>query len=176
MSRLMSSCPNIDVLMGGVTVSCLLDTGSMVSTTTESFFLPQFEPWGPECLQSCHWLQLRAANGLAIPYIGYVELYVVLCGKALPHCGILVVKDPPGTVPSVPGVLGMKVISRCNQELFGACQLGCWPPHVFYRLPVAPLMFQLLMSGPLKFFFTPILISVPYVVPTCLVYPLVSRR
>lgn len=55
--------------MGGVEVPCLVDTGSMVSTISESFFLQKFEPWGQERLQSCHWLQLRAANGLAIPYL-----------------------------------------------------------------------------------------------------------
>ena len=116
----MSSCPNNNVLMGGVTVSCLLDTGSMVSTVTEGFFLQQFEPWGQERLKLCHWLQLKAANGLAIPYIGYLELEVVLCGKVMPHCGILIVKDLPGGPPTVPGVLGMNVISRCYHELFGA--------------------------------------------------------
>ncbi|KAI2665183.1 Branchpoint-bridging protein [Labeo rohita] len=40
-----------------------------------------FEPWGREKLQSCQWLQLRAVNGLPIPYIGYMELDVVLCGR-----------------------------------------------------------------------------------------------
>ncbi|KAG5286801.1 hypothetical protein AALO_G00018940 [Alosa alosa] len=116
----MSSCPHLDVTLGGVTVSCLIDTGSMVSTVTESFFLQHFEPWGQQRLQSCHWLQLRAANGLAIPYIGYLELDVELCGKLMPKCGVLVVKDPPGGLSSlVPGVLGMNVLCKCYQELFG---------------------------------------------------------
>ncbi|CAI5651172.1 unnamed protein product [Oreochromis niloticus] len=92
----------------------------MVSTITESFFLAHFAPWGQERLQSCRWLQLRAANGLAIPYIGYLELSVLLCGKEMPSCGILIVKDPPGATPSVPGILGMNVIRRCYQEMFGA--------------------------------------------------------
>lgn len=106
--------------MGGVNVPCLIDTGSMVSTVTESFFHQHFEPWGQEKLQSCHWLQLRAANGLAIPYLGYLELDIELCGKLLPGCGVLVVKDPPGGVSAqVPGVLGMNVIRRCYRELFG---------------------------------------------------------
>uniref|UniRef100_A0A3B1JWV6 Gypsy retrotransposon integrase-like protein 1 n=1 Tax=Astyanax mexicanus TaxID=7994 RepID=A0A3B1JWV6_ASTMX len=91
----------------------------MVSTVTESFFLQQFEPWGHDRLQSCHWLQLRAANGLDIPYIGYLELEVLLCNKVMPRCGILVVKDPPGASSTVPGVLGMNIISRCYHELFG---------------------------------------------------------
>lgn len=109
--RLLSSCPNINVLIGGVNVPCLLDTGSMVSTVTGSFFLQQYGTWDQDSLQSCHWLQLRAANGLAIPYIGYLELDVRLCDKVVPRCGILVVKDPPGSLSLVPGVLGMNVIS-----------------------------------------------------------------
>lgn len=105
--------------MAGVKVPCLVDTGSMVSTITESFFREHFESWGAERLQACHWLQLRAANGLAIPYIGYMELNVELCGKLMPRCGVLVVRDPPSMPIQVPGVLGMNVISKCYQELFG---------------------------------------------------------
>lgn len=120
MSSLMSSCPQLDVVLGGVTVPCLVDTGSMVSTVRESFFLQNFAPWGHERLRSCHWLQLKAANGLAIPYVGYLELDVQLCGKIIPQCGVLVVRDPPGGLsPQVPGVLGMNVIRKCYQELFG---------------------------------------------------------
>lgn len=73
--------------MGGVTVTCFLDSGSMVSTIPESFFLVHFVQWGQERLQSCNWLQLRAANGLSIPYIGYLELDAALCGKVVPGCG-----------------------------------------------------------------------------------------
>jgi hypothetical protein len=37
-SKLMSSRPHVGVRMGGVAVSCLVDTGSRVSTITESLF------------------------------------------------------------------------------------------------------------------------------------------
>lgn len=101
-------------------MSCLIDTGSMVSTITESCFLQHFEPLGREKLQSCQWLQLRAANGLPIPYIGYMEVDIVLCGRLVPGCGVLVVRDPPdGLRDQAPGVLGMNVLSRCYQGLFG---------------------------------------------------------
>lgn len=104
-SKLMSSCPYLGVNMGGVEVLCLVDTGSMVSTVTESFFRRHFEPWGLEKLHSSHWLELRAANGLTIPYMGYLELDVQLSGKLMLRCGVLVVRDPPGDIPSqVPGV------------------------------------------------------------------------
>lgn len=117
---LMSTCLHLLVVMGGVKVPCLVDTGSMVSTITESFFAKSFEPWGQERLQSCQWLQLWAANGLDIPYLGYLELDVELCSKVIEKCGILVVRDPPsGMSPQVPGVLGMNIISKCYQELFG---------------------------------------------------------
>ncbi|XP_026064099.1 uncharacterized protein LOC113047063 [Carassius auratus] len=120
MSHLMSSCPHLAIRMGGVQISCLVDTGSMVSTITESWFRKYFEPWGPDRLKSCQWLQLRAANGLSIPYIGYMELDVELCGQVISECGVLVVRDPPGGIcDQVPGVLGMNVLSRCYQELFG---------------------------------------------------------
>ena len=92
----------------------------MVSTITESFFQEHFAPWDHDRLQSCNWLRLRAANGLAIPYVGYLELDVALCDKVMSRCGILVVKDPPETVTSVPGILGMNIIKRCYQDLFGA--------------------------------------------------------
>lgn len=106
--------------MAGVRVPCLVDTGSMVSTVTESFFHKFFEPWGEERLRACHWLQLRAANGLPIPYIGYLEVTIELCGKLMSNCGVLVVRDPLGSGSAlVPGVLGMNVIRRCFQELFG---------------------------------------------------------
>ena len=95
-SSLISSCPHLDVLIGGVPVPCLIDTGSMVSTVTETFFLNHFEPWGSDRLRSCQWLQLRAANGLSIPYVGYLELDVELCELlSIAQCGVLVVRDPP---------------------------------------------------------------------------------
>lgn len=107
------------MVMGGVSVSCLIDTGSVVSTITESCFREHFKPWGQDRLKICHWLQIRAANGLSIPYIGYMELEVELCGKSFSKCGMLVVRDPPGgTCAQAPGVLGMNVLGRCYQKLF----------------------------------------------------------
>lgn len=119
--ELVASCPNLDVSIGGVVVSCLVDTGSMVSTMTESLFMEQFAPWGQDRLRSCNWLQLQAANGLAILYIGYLELDVELCGKVMPHCGVLVVRDPPGAV-SFPWHLGDECYS--SPKIGRALQIG----------------------------------------------------
>uniref|UniRef100_A0A8P4KCX1 Gypsy retrotransposon integrase-like protein 1 n=1 Tax=Dicentrarchus labrax TaxID=13489 RepID=A0A8P4KCX1_DICLA len=103
--------------MGGVEVNCLLDTGSMVSTMKESFFHQHFR----NSPHACQWLQLTAANGLSIPYVGYVELDVSVLGTVISKRGILVVKDPlgPPSETDIPGVLGMNVIRECYAELFG---------------------------------------------------------
>lgn len=96
MSRFMSTCPQLVVRMGEVQKPCLVDTGSMVYTITESCFATNFGSWDQEQLRSCHWLQLRAANGLSIPCIGYLELDIELCGRLVLGIGVLVVKDPQG--------------------------------------------------------------------------------
>lgn len=127
----MAPCPHIDVLMGGVTVPCLLDSGSMVSTITESFFTEHFAQWGQERFHSCNWLQLWATNGLSIPYIGYLELTVTLCGKEIPGCGVLVVRDPPNAPSAAPGILGSNILHRCYRKLFAV-----YGPALFDSLSV----------------------------------------
>ncbi|XP_049331323.1 retrovirus-related Pol polyprotein from transposon opus [Astyanax mexicanus] len=109
--------------MGGVVMSCLLDTGSMVTTITEEAFREHFQDRGGGALKACHWLQLKAANGLDIPYLGYLELDIEVLGKVLPRMGVLVVRDSTDLPfqqqkAKVPGLLGMNVIHNCYSELF----------------------------------------------------------
>lgn len=122
-AHLIGSCPVIDIRLGGVFTRCLLDTGSMVTTVTESFFRQYVQPQTNETMQPCEWLRLKAANGLAIPYLGYIELDLEVLGKVLPKIAVLIVADAldPTTRQqkmTVPGLLGMNAISRCYQELF----------------------------------------------------------
>ncbi|KAG1928789.1 interleukin-1 receptor accessory protein-like 1-A, partial [Pimephales promelas] len=68
---------------------------------------------------------LKAANGLDIPYRGYLELDVEVLGKVLPSIGVLVVQDPPESrlktsKDSVPGLIGMNVLRCCLQEVLTA--------------------------------------------------------
>lgn len=122
--------------MGGVSVSCLVDTGSTVTTITESCFRQHFEPWGQDHLRNCQWLQLRAANGLTIPYMRYLELDVEICGRLVVGCGVLVVRDPPGGISvDVPGVLGMNILGRCYKEFFGQHDTSLFDLPVVTQLP-----------------------------------------
>lgn len=59
--RLIAPSPLVVIKLSG-----LADTGSTVSTISESFFKQNFQ----EKLKSCHWLELRAAKGLEILYLG----------------------------------------------------------------------------------------------------------
>ena len=97
-----------------------LKWASMVTTVTETFFRQNVERFGPQKLKSCNWLALRAANGLAIPYLAYIEVDIEVLGKVIPKQGVLVVKDPTDPVAIerkqlVPGLLGMNVIKLCYQ-------------------------------------------------------------
>lgn len=103
--HLIAPSPQIVVKLAGVSVTCILDTGSMVFSISESFFQQNFQ----DQLRSCHWLELRAAIGLEIPYLGYLEPDVEVLGCVIPRHGVLVVHDPPGEsnpLPKVPGIWG----------------------------------------------------------------------
>lgn len=118
----MGECPVVEVVMQGTVVPCLLDTGSMVTTLTAEFFYKHFQSLSGQ-LQECRWLQLRAANGLQIPYLGYLEVDLHILGRTLPKMGVLVVQDStdPYTKTQkskVPGLLGMNVINQCYDALF----------------------------------------------------------
>ena len=52
--RLIAPSPQVVVKLAGVSVKCVLDTGSMVSTISESFFRQSFQGK----LKSRHWLEL----------------------------------------------------------------------------------------------------------------------
>lgn len=56
-----------------------------------------------------------AANGLVIPYIGYIEVDLKVCGKVIPKRGVLILKDSNGS--SCPGLIGMNVIKECREFL-----------------------------------------------------------
>lgn len=60
----MSSCPQLGVRMGGVAVSCLVDTGSMVSTITVSFL-------------SAVWLVKDPPDGVSLQVPGVLGMNVI---------------------------------------------------------------------------------------------------
>lgn len=113
--NLVGQCPVVEVVIQGVKTPCLIDTGSQVTTLTESYFKKHFETSGPTMYPPIQKFNLVAANGLVIPYIGYIEVDLNICGKVIPKRGVLIVKDSNGS--SCPGLIGMNVIKECKDFL-----------------------------------------------------------
>ena len=89
--NMIGKCPVVSVVIAGQEAKCLVDTESTISMFTESFynrFLPDYTR-----LRTDVTLKLRAANGLSIPYIGYVKVDMKVMGQNLKSCGVLIVKE-----------------------------------------------------------------------------------
>ena len=119
--RAVGACPEVTLHIGTANdVRCLLDTGAQVSTLTETFFR---EHLGHEMLiDVSRFINIKGAQGLDIPYCGYVELTVGVLGRTFSNMGFLVVKDPPdSSVGSrkrlVPGVIGSNVLRDIKRAL-----------------------------------------------------------
>ena len=70
-NKAVGSCPEVSVNLGGVKdVRCLLDTGAQVSTITESFFNEHLAH--EEIINVSEFISITGAQGLTVPYRGYV--------------------------------------------------------------------------------------------------------
>ena len=121
---LIGQCPLVAVTLCSIPTTLLLDTGSMVTTVSETYFDQHLRAMTPQPVKSCEWLQLTAANGLAIPYVGYIEIDITVLGHTWPQMGVLITRDSlqrtPGRESAPAGILGMNVIRHCLHELLSA--------------------------------------------------------
>lgn len=84
------NCFTVEVSIGGVTTCCLLDTGSEVTTISETHFKRHFTG---KALSPAKWVKLTAANGLAIPVLGCLYTDVECLGKQLTDKCVFVLRD-----------------------------------------------------------------------------------
>ena len=116
--KAVGKCPEVSVVLGGVRdVRCLLDTGAQVSTITESFFREHLTH--NEIIDVSEFISISGAQGLAVPYCGYVELPIEVMGRRFTDMGFLVVKDPhhPSMAERkrrVPAVIGSNILRDVN--------------------------------------------------------------
>ena len=122
LQRTVGPQPVVTATMGGVPVSCLVDSGSQVSMVDEGFFRQHLSQSFTRGAGS--WLRITAANGLSVPYAGMFVADVTLDGVTVGECGIIVVRRPPTVVNGRPvhGLLGTNVLRhfRCFHHLFRA--------------------------------------------------------
>ena len=93
--RVVGECPDVEVSVGNTTLRCLLDTGAQVSTITESFYKEHLAHL--ETRDVSAYLTISGAQGLEIPYIGFIELTLRTLGHTFPNMGFLIVRDPIAT-------------------------------------------------------------------------------
>ena len=100
----------ITVLMGGVPVDCLVDSGSQVTMVEQRFFDKHLRT--PYARGAGSWLEITAANGLSVPYEGLIETDICIGGITAQHSGVIVVRRAPTVVGGreVPGLLGTNVL------------------------------------------------------------------
>lgn len=117
LERAIGTCPEVNICIGGEPARCLLDTGSNVSTLTESFFREHLHGEDQDIHCTAKWLKITAANKLPLPYLGYVELDIKVMGLTIPECGFLIVRDEggPESDSTPPGIIGMNIAQRCRQ-------------------------------------------------------------
>ena len=103
-------------------MNCLLDTGAQVSTITESFFRRHLKEHAESIVDVSPYLRISAAQGLEIPYVGYIELPIAFLGHTFSAMGFLIVRDPVGITlmerkKAVPGVIGCNVFRDVRDQL-----------------------------------------------------------
>lgn len=107
-------CPLVELKVDGTPVQCLVDTGSQVTIFTESLCKKLFKN-KPVEVGDVSWLTLRAANGLDIPYVGYILADFEVKEASVPTRGIVIVRD--GCLGTNQALLGMNVTSACWEEV-----------------------------------------------------------
>ena len=113
METLVGQCPQVEVVVGGVRMKGLLDTGSQISIMQQNFFTQHF----PECEVRAPppTIKLKAANNLAIPFLGYVLLDLEIEGHKIDSRGFFLVEDASSTCSVL---IGMNVIQACWNAVF----------------------------------------------------------
>lgn len=111
----MGQCPIVEVYVNGKKVRCLVDTSSQVTLFSQGLCNELFDV---QQLQGAEapWLTLRGANGLDIPYIGYVMADFQVQGVRVPERGAVIIRDQ--CLGAHRALLGMNVISACWEALF----------------------------------------------------------
>lgn len=124
-NQLIGHSPVVEVRIHGVKIRCLVDTGSQVTLVSESLSKELFQGSQVQGTEA-PWLILRGANGLEIPYVGYLVTDLEIHGITVPQKGVVIVRDH--CLGTHKALLGMNVIADCWEELFQARPKKTLPP------------------------------------------------
>ncbi|KAK7103788.1 hypothetical protein V1264_018620 [Littorina saxatilis] len=117
-TSLTGQCPTADISINGRPAEAQLDTGSEVTTVTDTWVAQHLA----HCdISACH-VTLRAVNGAEVPYSGVIVVDISILGHLCNDVPVLVVKEP--TEPfmqnrkkRLPVLVGMNVLSTCLPQM-----------------------------------------------------------
>ncbi|XP_071142173.1 uncharacterized protein [Mytilus edulis] len=114
--RLCGPANEVSISINGIDTKALLDTGSSVSTISESFYNMRSTPI--ESLTRI--LKIECADGLSMPYLGYIEADLQLHGISSTRSsypGIFLVIPDSEYNMTVPLLIGTNIMSVVMQEV-----------------------------------------------------------
>lgn len=111
--QLIGDSNEVDIKIGGKTCKGLIDTGSMITTVGQDFYMEQLQQYPLKKLSEI--LQIEGAGGQLVPYCGFIEVEVVLPGTSSVSTPVLVVPTT-GFGKRVPVVVGTNVLKALHQD------------------------------------------------------------
>ena len=108
--KAVAQCPKTTVKINGTwDITCMLDSGSQVSTISETFYHEMLKD--APLIDTNSWMSITAANDLKLPYLGYIELDVKIGDIFLPSMGFLVTHEKERSVEQ-PGLIGANILNK----------------------------------------------------------------
>ena len=122
--KVLASSPTGNILVCGVPVNSILDTGAETSLMTSAFYHQRLANRAGELGQVGKFVRLVGANNLDIPVEGYIEAPVSIQGQTF-NAVFLVTKDdapssPGGRREKFPVLLGCNILRVLARKLRGA--------------------------------------------------------
>lgn len=119
LDMVVGTCPTVQIFINNIPVMCLVDSGSQVTTVTESFynkFVSQLQ--GLIDISAYK----KASNGLEIPVCGLLIVSITLEEQLYDDVYILVVKDSVDSQmmarkADVPGIIGCNMLKLLKQSM-----------------------------------------------------------
>lgn len=118
--KVIGTCPEIDLTLGGIKLRTLVDSGAQVSTITETFYRENLD--SAELHDMGKVIRIMSGSGTDMPYVGCIFLSVSAYGVEIGDVAFLIVKDPLDPVMrerklKVPGVLGANALKDLKNVL-----------------------------------------------------------
>uniref|UniRef100_A0A3Q1EKL9 Gypsy retrotransposon integrase-like protein 1 n=1 Tax=Acanthochromis polyacanthus TaxID=80966 RepID=A0A3Q1EKL9_9TELE len=118
---LIGSRCTVNIKIAGEEFSCLMDTGSQVTTIPVSFYNQHFTDQPVKSLGEL--LQVEGAAGQAVPYLGYVEMVVTFPSEFLGadfDVATLALVVPDVRAYQVPVLIGMNTLEPLYRQYMGS--------------------------------------------------------